>query len=620
MRPTSLDDAPRVKAATDLVELVGSFLPLQRSGSNFRALCPFHEEKTPSFYVFAPSQVFKCFGCNAAGDAITFVQKREGLAFPEALEWLAARAGVQLRPRGDRRPGGVDRPAIFACQDAAASFFERTLAGSDAIQRHLDGRGVDAEARKKWRIGLAPGGWQTLHEALSKRGFSPEVQIAAAVVRRADNGRIYDRFRDRVTFPIRDVLKRVIGFGARLLPGREEGAENGPKYLNSPESELFSKRTVLYGLEHAKAAAAAPEGGGSRKPSGTLAVMEGYTDVILAHAAGMTNAVATLGTALGREHARSMRNYANRILLLFDGDEAGLRASERGVGVLLEEGLEVRVAALPDHLDPADFVLERGGAAFLAQVGEGEEFFEFLGKRIAARAQGDLPAACDAILVHVAKVESAVRREWLVRRVAEWLALPERGVAEQLAKLVRAKDAAAERRGEFRPAPRRAPAAPGPGATELDARAAEELVGGLMRDPSLLALVRGAELDPRRLRDPGFAAVLKAALDCAADGVEPTVHAVTDRLGESPHRELPASAYASAPDGAELAVRKAVAYFQEVERREAIASVRTALREAEAAGTRDVAAGFERELLRLYRESRGAVLPGSAVTPPAETR
>jgi len=576
-----------VKAATDLVELIGAFFPLRRAGSSYWALCPFHEEKSPSFHVLADRQIFKCFGCGEAGDAITFVEKREGLSFREALEWLAARAGVTL---SERSSGNTlrNRDGVLGCLEEATRHFERLLAGpgtgaADA-RRYLDERGLPETLRREWRIGLAPAGRQALSGALASRGCTPDALASAGLVGRSDDGRTYDRFRDRITFPIRDVLGRVVGFGARLLPGREEGREHGPKYLNSPDGELFSKRSLLYGLDLAR----------KNLASGTVVLMEGYTDVILAHAAGMKNAVATLGTSLGIEHARVLRRHAERVLLVYDGDEAGLKASERGVGVLLEAGLEVRVATLPDGLDPADFVRERGGPAFVRAVGEGEEFFEFLASRIAARARSRGPEAvsraCDEILGLVAKLESVVHRNRLLAPIAERLAVSEGDLRERLAALLKAK----ESRATLTPARPR----PGRAADALpvrDRQAADDLLAGLLADPSLLALVRGASL-PTDALPPSHAAVLEAALACADAGVEPDVTAVIDRLGDREDRKLPADLFASKPEDPENAVRKGLAYLEDASRRRDRDRLEQEIKAAERRGDRERASELSRQL------------------------
>lgn len=598
------DDVQRVKQATDIVDVVGASVPLQRAGSSWRALCPFHEERTPSFHVFPQSQVFRCFGCNVAGDVLTFVERHQKVTFREALQWLADRAGIALA-RGPRDVEGAPRKTVYALLEATCAYFEGLLRRAPAgLREALEKRGLTPEVCAEWRIGLAPSGWQRLHGVLTEEGFPLEAQIAAGVVKRAESGCVHDRFRDRVTFPITDVLGRVVAFGARLLPGVEESPENGPKYLNSPEGELFQKRSILYGLD--KIAKRTGEGAGAEGPP--VAVMEGYTDVILAHRAGMRRAVATLGTALGRDHAKLLRRYSPRVLLLYDGDEAGLRASERGVGVLLEEGLEVRVAVLPHGLDPADFVLAHGADAFLRQVGDGVDFLEFLAQRLQLRpgtgnATQESARACDEVLRHLVKVESAVQRELWVRKVALWFSLPESRVNERLHRLVDSQAGAPARRGSGAGAPPHE----GDASSRRDRRAAEELLGGCLRDPSLLALVRARGFDPADLGDERLRAVLRAALACAAEGYEADVHAVTARLGDVPWRDLPAALLTSSPRNAEEAVEKSLRYFESLRASSRIASLRSAIRDAARAGDALEEKRLQGELLAALRSYRGIV-------------
>jgi DNA primase len=617
------DDASRVKHATDIVDLIGGFVPLQRSGSSLRALCPFHDEKTPSFHVFPQSQLFRCFGCNAAGDVLTFVQRHQHVAFRDALEWLADRAGIQLS-RATPDAGGTPRKTLYELLDATCAYFEELLHRDRSdLAADLDKRGLTDDVRKEWRIGLAPTGWQTLHERLTARGFSPDAQIAAGVVKRAESGRIHDRFRERVTFPITDVLGRVVAFGARLLPGMPEGDEHGPKYLNSSESEFFQKRGILYGLD--KVAKQVARGGvkGESAAGEAVAVMEGYTDVILAHKAGLKTAVATLGTALGKDHAKLLRRYSPRVLLLYDGDEAGLRASERGVGILLEEGLEVRVLALPEGLDPADYVVKYGGEPFLEAARQGVDFLEFLADRIRAREGGlrgpeERSRACDELLQYVTKVDSAVQREFWVRKVALWFSVPESRVQERLTRLASlARPATVVRPPANRteapgPAPQRAAGLTGAtGLTARDRRAAEELLAGLLSDPSLLAIVRARAFDPAELRDEKLVKILRAALDCALEGIEPDVHAVTMRLGEAEWRTLPAELLTAAPANAQEAVLKAVRYFESGRFAREIDATKEQLHIAQSRGDRGEVDRLQRVLLDRLRRQRLTAAGGS---------
>lgn len=612
------DDVERVRRATDIVELIESFVPLKRAGSSYSALCPFHEERTASFHVFPDRQYFKCFGCNAAGDCFEFVQKRQSLSFREALEFLAERAGVQLTRR-PRETAGPDRRTALECLEVATQYFEQLLHRTPALWPALDARGLTAPLRREWRMGLAPAGWQTLHEYLAGKGFGTEIQLAAGIVAKSENGRIYDRFRDRFTFPICDVLGRVVAFGARLLPGVAEGEKNGPKYLNSPENELFKKGSLLYGLDKvARAPRTSPEAQDAPRP---IVVMEGYTDVILAHHAGLRRSVATLGTALGRDHAKLIKRFSGEVLLLYDGDEAGLRATERGVGILLEEGLRVRVAVLPDDLDPADYVVQRGPEAFLREVGDGIEFLEFLATRLTSRGRNSMAPeerarVCDEILHYVAKVDSEVQRDLWVRKVASWFALSETRVGERLSKLVAERPRS---RGEST-----ASGADASGSALVDGRHASvygDLLGALLRDGSLFALVRASGFRPEVLGTGGHRAVYEAIAACVEAGEEPDMHAVARRLVDTPYRGLPAALFARAPQDPERAIEKTLQFYAGERAQSQIANLKERLRDAELRGDREAARQLQSELLLAHRGVRRAPdqrVPGAPPAPVAE--
>ncbi|MEZ5990718.1 MAG: DNA primase, partial [Planctomycetota bacterium] len=346
-----------VRQRIDLVSLVGEVVPLKRSGRSFKGLCPFHEEKTPSFHVHPESQIFRCYGCGEGGDLFAFVMKREGIGFREALEELAERAGVDLpRGGGGARRGPAKQQYLEVLARAQAFFAARLRApeGAEAM-RYVEGRGLEA-ALVPFGLGHAPGPseapgggrhWPLVAE-LGRAGVPLPLAAELGLVGRTERGQWYDRFRNRLTFPIHDGQGRIVGFGGRILPGHE--GEREPKYLNSPESPVFNKRSLLFGLAKARQARAR-----------RLVVMEGYTDVIACHLAGIPEAVATLGTSLTREHAALIRRYApDGTVLLFDGDEAGRRAAERAYAALSAETLPARICLLEGGKDPADLARAEG--------------------------------------------------------------------------------------------------------------------------------------------------------------------------------------------------------------------------------------------------------------------
>jgi DNA primase len=316
--------ADDVRDRTDIVDLVGQHTQLRKAGRMFKGLCPFHEERTPSFVVYPDTGRWHCFGaCASGGDVFSFVMRRDGVTFREALETLAHRAGVILEsptPQAEAQKEQRDRWRLALAQ--AAGFYHEQLlrrpAGEQA-RAYLRERRFHRDAAQAFELGWAPEGWTTTRDALRAAGFSDEELLAAGLVKRREGGGVYDAFRSRLVFPIRDTLGRTVGFGARtLVPGEV------PKYVNSPQSELFDKSRLLYGLDKAKSAIHA---------AGRAVVVEGYTDVIRAHMAGFGNVVASLGTALTETHVRTLCRYTRSIVLALDADAAGQAATLRGLNV-----------------------------------------------------------------------------------------------------------------------------------------------------------------------------------------------------------------------------------------------------------------------------------------------
>ena len=333
----------RVRDAADIVAVVSDHVPLKRTGRTWKARCPFHQEKTPSFTVNPDRQIFKCFGCGEGGDVFQFLMEFEKLSFPEAVEMLANRAGIPL-PRQGWAP--ADEQSVFPPLEWTAVQFQKQLAGVTGApaREYLKRRGLNQETVEGYGLGWAAPGWENLLRAAAGK-YPPALLERAGLVIANDHGGHYDRFRGRLMIPIRSALGRTVGFGARTL-GSEE-----PKYLNSPETEVFNKRKVLFGLAEAREAF---------KARGEAVIVEGYMDVLALAQAGMQNVVASSGTAFTEDQARILRRYLDRSILIFDGDTAGLRAAWKSAGVFLDAGLEVKIVALPQGHDPDSFVRENG--------------------------------------------------------------------------------------------------------------------------------------------------------------------------------------------------------------------------------------------------------------------
>ncbi len=373
----SADSKTLVLAATDIVELIGQSVALKRRGKDFVGLCPFHQEKTPSFHVSPGKQYFICYGCKAGGNAIDFVIKRDRVEFIDALKTLAQRANIELPKFGVSKEKSSERQQLLEAHSAACAFFEKLLLHPEtgqAARAYLSERGFDSDSIKRFQIGFAPMGWDGLIKSPVGKKFSPPILARGGLVKEKanDHGDVvshYDTFRNRLMFPIRDEAGRVIAFGGRVMPGSEDPA----KYLNSPETPLFSKSRTVFGLDLARQRIVETR---------TVAVVEGYTDVVMAHQYGVTNVVSVLGTALTEQHVGILRRFADRIVLLFDPDTAGDAAVDRAVGLFLTQPVEIAIAALPDDLDPDEFVMKNGAAAFEEVLSKAADALTFKWKQV----------------------------------------------------------------------------------------------------------------------------------------------------------------------------------------------------------------------------------------------
>ncbi len=360
------EDIDRVREHTDLVELASEVTKVKRSGRSVMAICPFHQEKTPSLSIDPARGLYHCFGCGKSGDVFGWVQETQNLGFSDSVELLARRAGLTITQdpeaakRQDRRARLVD-----AVDKAAAFYHERLKSGSDAghARGYLRSRGYESDVVDRFVIGYSPGEWEVLVDHLRAEGVKDEAMVGAGLASRSRRGNLVDRFRGRLMFPIYDVRGDAVGFGARVLEGVE-----GPKYLNSPETPIYHKSRLLYGLNWAKSEIVRRD---------ESVVVEGYTDVIALHLAGLPVAVATCGTALGEDHLDLLRRFSNRVVLAFDADEAGAGAADRGFDQSIPGDLDLRVAALPPGRDPADLVSDGDTAAVEKAVAASVPLLQF---------------------------------------------------------------------------------------------------------------------------------------------------------------------------------------------------------------------------------------------------
>lgn len=416
MYPREIVEA--IKDRSDIVDLIGTYVSLKRAGSNYGGLCPFHSEKTPSFTVFPDNQSFFCFGCEAGGDAFSFIMRVENLDYPGAVEFLAKRSGVELPTDGREERKGVSRKRVFEMNLLAARFWRDCLfdpvIGKSGMEYLTEKRGLPLSIIRRFGLGYAPNDFGALTAVLRKNGFSDEEMKEAFLCGISQRtGRAFDMFRDRVMFPVIDNTGNVIAFS-----GRDVGGQDNRKYVNSSDTPAFQKRRNLFALNFAKNHCAEQ-----------LILCEGNIDVVSLHAAGFENAVASLGTALTDEQARVLAKYTKQVILAYDSDEAGQRAAHRAMGIFAKVGLDVRILQMQGAKDPDEYIKKFGAEKFRQLVKNSRTGFEFKLQSVLAKHDLNIPdekikAAAELCSI-IAKVYSSAEREVYIHAVAERLSLSE---------------------------------------------------------------------------------------------------------------------------------------------------------------------------------------------------
>ena len=432
-----------IKYRCDIVDVISGYVPLKRAGSNYNGLCPFHSERTPSFTVFPSTKSFYCFGCGAGGDVVTFMMKRENLDYRSALELLANRAGIALPPddRNETPVGTVKRERVLNMNREAAKFFHSCLyspAGAAGLA-YLTRRGLTGATIKHFGLGFAPDGFGALTDFLINRGYTAEEMSAAFLCGISKkSGRPFDYFRNRVIFPIIDVTGNVIAFGGRVMD------DSVPKYLNTSDTPAFKKSRNLFALNFAKSCC-----------SERMILCEGYMDVIACHAHGFENAVATLGTAITPDQARIMSKYTKQVVISYDSDEAGQRATAKAMRLLGEVGLDVRVLRIPGAKDPDEFLNKNGSSAnekFRLLLDQSRAGFEFrlesvLSKHDISKVDEKIKAAEELCRI-ISEVWSESEREVYIGVVSEKLGIPKESLAGDIKRMIRSRDRS-EKNEEF---------------------------------------------------------------------------------------------------------------------------------------------------------------------------
>ncbi len=418
------DVIDRILDRIDLVEFVREFVPLKKAGQNFKACCPFHKEKTPSFVVSPQKQIYHCFGCGEGGNAIGFLMKHESMPFPEAIEILAKRSGGEL-PRSKQGPRKDSvSTKLYNVNKVASDFYRKRLneKSAEKARRYLKDRGVLAETAEKFNLGFAPEGWENLKRYFLGRGTSQDLLRKAGLTLESKKSRgDYDRFRNRIIFPIFNERGKVVAFGARVLDN------SLPKYINSPETPIYNKSHILYGLNL------------SRKfiqKKGYAVIVEGYTDVIIPYQYGVNNIVATSGTALTAHQVQMLKRYTNTAVMVFDSDQAGQTASLRGLDILLSGGMQVKIASLPENEDPASFIAKFGKEAFEEIIENSQDLFSYkLDHLINRFSINDKASIVDEMLPTISKVDHAVTRSDYLKRLAEKLNVHESSLRHEMKKV-----------------------------------------------------------------------------------------------------------------------------------------------------------------------------------------
>lgn len=426
--PRGFSDELRNQA--DILRIIGDYVSLKKKGSSYWACCPFHNEKSPSFHVNPGKQFFKCFGCGKAGDVFSFVMEIEGCPFPEAVKTVAEKSGVQL-PRLEESPGYEERDRlrseILQINQWATEFFEENLIQTTegrAARAYLEKRGISDETRRAFRLGYAPNKWDACGDYLKSRGATrSQIEQSGLVTIKENRSGYYDRFRGRLMFPICDTQGRVVAFGGRLLGDGE------PKYLNSPETAVYTKGDHLFGLGHSR---------DSIRRRGHAVLVEGYLDFLIPFQAGVTQLVASLGTALTESQVRLLGRYTRRVVVNFDPDSAGVAATKRSLELLVAQGFQVNVLTLPDNLDPDEYIRAHGPQSYLKILKSSQPFLDYIvqeaiGKHDQSRPEGKVETI-NAILPYLRLVRDRIERAEQFERIADRLRIDSKLIREEFKK------------------------------------------------------------------------------------------------------------------------------------------------------------------------------------------
>ncbi len=426
--PTSIPEhkIQEVREAVDVVDLVSGYVTLKKSGQNFFGLCPFHPEKTPSFSVNPDKQIFHCFGCGVGGNVFTFLMRLEGINFPESIKFLARRASIQLDFEEKDDSSHQENETLYHINEFAARFYQESLlapAGKNSVT-YLKDRGFNSDAIKAFGLGFAPPGWDNLINHARKESVDIELLLRAGLILKKDGGGYYDRFRDRVMFTIWNLSGRVVAFGGRKLSAQDDS----PKYINSPESPVYEKGKLLYGLYQNR---------DEIRKLDKVIFVEGYTDLMSMVCGGIKNVAATSGTALTEDHARLIHRYTKNVVLMYDSDTAGSAATLRGADILLAIGLDVFIASLPPGHDPDSFLKKEGAAGVITHLKSAVNLFDFKLNQLLKQPPEERNDLIRSLLESLAKIKDNIQRSILLSKISEKLEISEKILWSELESIVR---------------------------------------------------------------------------------------------------------------------------------------------------------------------------------------
>ncbi|MBR1800281.1 MAG: DNA primase [Bacteroidaceae bacterium] len=461
----------RILDAANIVDVVSDFVTLKRAGTNLKGLCPFHDDRTPSFMVSPSKNICKCFACGEGGTPVHFIMKHEQLSYPDALRYLAKKYHIEIKEReqtDEEKAEQSERESMFVVNEWANEWFQHqmndTLDGRAIGLAYFRQRGFRDDLIKKFQLGFCPDKYDAQWQAAKAEGYNEDLVLKTGLCIRSEQGKTYDRFRNRVIFPIHTISGKVVGFGGRVLDSRTKGVQ--VKYQNSPESAIYSKKRELYGLFFAKKAIVKED---------LCYLVEGYTDVMAMHQQGVENVVASSGTALTHEQIRAIHRFTENIVVIYDGDAAGIKASQRGIDMLLAEGMTVRLLLLPDGDDPDSFARKHSAAEYQEYLKEHQvDFIRFKTDLLLAEAQGDpikLSRLVNNIVDSLAVIPDEITRTFYVKETSQMLAIEERIITAAVAKV---RQRLREERQKEREREQRAAADPATAQPPLEAQPAEQ--------------------------------------------------------------------------------------------------------------------------------------------------